>query len=439
MNEISNNIKSSSQSTKGLWIPFVVCIAIVAGTFNGMFSYFAFVLSIIAIFLLTEDNALCFMMMIMPFANIFKSSAGTQSFFTYLLLFYILCFFVKRRCISKMFLITVGFLSVYLVFQMCFSLNILRTVKFVANLLFIYLAVSCSTTHNAKKMCLYYIFGVAASSAVAALNIIPNLNNYIGTEDMWLQNEQVLRFTGMYADPNYYSVNLIISLCLIIILNHKKYLSIIPAICLGGLMTFFVAMTLSKSAFLMLVLPLGLLMYSKLNKRNYLLFFGVLVAGIVVVNLLFSGKIAIFNNVLLRITNASDIDSLTTGRSNIWNMYCEFLFDNLNSLLFGGGFGAELIGKHAAHNTYIDLIYYFGIIGTVLVLLVFGVLINLKKNTAKLNLLNYSIWICIALMYFFLSELFYFDWAFHIIIAICISKMNMSQTKEEKNHEKICV
>lgn len=427
MNEISNDVKSSSQSTKGLWIPFVVCIAIVAGTFSSIFSYIAFALSVLAICLLTEDNALCFMMMIMPFANIFKSSAGTQSFFTYLLLFYIFYFFVKRRRISKMFLITVVFLCVYLVLQMCFSSNVLRMVKFVANLLFIYLAVSCSTSNSTKKMCLYYIFGVAASSTIVEMNIIHNLNDYIGVENIWLQNKQVLRFTGMYADPNYYSVNLIISLCLLIILNHKKYLSTIPTVCLSGLMIFFVAMTLSKSAFLMLVLPLGLLLYSKLNKQNYLCLFCVLVAGIVVIDLLFSGKILIFNNVLLRMTSVSDMDALTTGRSNIWSIYYEFLSDNLNSLLFGGGFGAELLCKHAAHNTYIDLFYYFGIIGMVLVLLVFGTLINLRKNPVKLNLLNYSIWICIALMYFFLSELFYFDWAFHIVIAICISKMNMSQ------------
>ena len=430
MNEISNNVKSSSQFTKGLWISLAVCIVIIAGTFNSMLSYLAFGLSILAIFLLTEEDALCFMMMIMPFATIFKSSAGAQSFFTYLLLLYILWFSMKRQRISKMFLITAGFLCVYLTFQMSFSLNILRTVKFVANLLFIYLAVSRSTTNNTEKMCLYYVLGVVVSSAVAALNIIPNLNNYIGAEKMWLQNERVFRFTGMYVDPNYYSVNLIISLCLIIILNHKKYLSIVPTVFLSGLLTFFVAMTLSKSAFLMLVLPIGLFLYSKLNKRNYLFFLGMLIASMVAVNLVFSGKIAIFNDVLLRMSNASDVYSLTSGRSYIWSIYCEYLLNNLSSLFFGVGFGAGIIGRHAAHNTYIDLIYYLGIIGTVLVLLVFGTLIRFKKSTEKMNLINCSIWICIAVMYFFLSEIFYFDWPFHIIIAICISKMNISQKKE---------
>ena len=65
--------------------------------------------------------------------------------------------------------------------------------------------------------------------------------------------------------------------------------------------------------------------------------------------------------------------------------------------------------------------------GTVLLSLVFYALIKIRKGTSKSNLLNYSVWISIALMYFFLSELFYFDWAFHILIAICVLKMDMTK------------
>ena len=281
MNETSNNIKPQSRSMKGLWSALVMCTIIIVGTYNSVFSYIAFVLSVITIVLLTEDDALCFMMMIMSFANIFKRSVESQSFFTYLMLFYILWFLTKRRQIAKTFSISLIILSIYLIWQMCFSANILRMIKFVANFLFIYLAVSHTFIHNTKKLYLSYICGIMISSSVAALNIIPNLNNYVGTEDMWIQNEQVSRFTGMYSDPNYYSTNIIITLCLIIILNHKKYLTFIPSICLSGIMITFVGMTLSKSAFLMLILPLELLLYSKLNKRNYLVFVGVLVAGIV--------------------------------------------------------------------------------------------------------------------------------------------------------------
>lgn len=432
MNEISNTIRHSPLSTKDLWIAFIVCIAIVAGTFNGIIMYLAFLMAIGAIVLLTTEDAICLMMMMMSFANIFKTSPASQSFFTYLILVFIFWCFIKHHYIHTGFLKSFVFMVVYLAVQMSISVNILRTIKFVANLILIYLAVKSCDSNGIKKVCFFYILGIVLSSSVAALNIIPNLSNYIGTKDIHVEYEQVSRFTGMYADPNYYSINVIISLCLIVILNHKKELSAIPAIFLAALLVMFASLTLSKSAFLMLLLPLVLLLYSKVKTRKYFVLLCVLVLCSVIAFEVFSGNIEIFNDVLYRLDQASDVNSLTTGRSNIWLDYLSHLVTNTRILLFGSGFGAGPLNSHAAHNTYIDMFYYLGMVGTILFLLVFRVISNIKKSTARLNLLNYSIWICIAVMYFFLSELFYFDWAFHIIIAILVSKLNMSYEKKEE-------
>ena len=435
MNEISNNIKSSLWTTKGFWIAAVTCTAIIAGTFSGIVSYIAFFLSVLAIVLLSQEDGLCFMMIVMPFANIFKSSPESQSFFTYLVLIYVLWYIVKTRYVHKTFLLAIGVLVIYLLVQMTVSSNMLRTIKFVANLLFIYLSVKSEASRNIdniKKLCLFYITGIVVSSTMAALNIIPNLIDYIGTEDVWLQTGQMERFTGMYSDPNYYSVNVIISLCLIVILNHKKLLSAIPSVCLAAALVIFVGLTLSKSAFLMLMLPLFLLILSKIKRKNYFVLFCVLVVCIVLAVQILSGKIEMFSGVIYRLDEATDIDSLFTGRSYIWQNYLEFLYENPLKLMFGGGFGAEILDDLAAHNTYIDSLYYLGIIGTLLLALVFGVLLNINKSTEKLNFFNYSVWICIGVMYFFLSELFYFDWAFHVVIGIWILKMDMSPVRSVK-------
>lgn len=432
--EAMNENKTKSLSWAAIKRPclaFLICILIVGGTFNGILSYVAFLLSALAIVMLPDEDSICLMMLILSFANIFKSSPDSQSFFTYLMLLYVLCYFVKKGSVNKQFLYSFGVFLVFLMFQIFISVNILRTIKFVSNILLIYVAANSSTDHNTKKIFLFYIIGVAISSSIAALDIIPNLSNYIGEKESFIDSDYVARFSGMYGDPNYYAVNVIIALCLVVILNHRKELSTALSVCLGALMVVFVGLTMSKSAFLMLILPLLLLLYSKVKNRNYIVLLCVIVAGIATVTLLFSGKIEIFNDVLYRLNNASDIDSLTTGRSYLWQNYIDFLLDNPNTLLFGGGFGAELVGDRGAHNTYIDLIYYLGIIGTSLLAFVFGALIGTKKKAARSNLLNYSIWICIAVMYLFLSQLFYFDWPFHIIIAIWISKMNMTRVRGE--------
>ena len=113
MDAISNNVKTLSLPAKLYWLSFAVCFAIVAGTFNSIFSYLALVVSAISIVLINEDDAICFMMLIMSFANIFKSSPESQSFFTYLVLFYVLWHFIKIRRISKALLTAIACLGVF--------------------------------------------------------------------------------------------------------------------------------------------------------------------------------------------------------------------------------------------------------------------------------------------------------------------------------------
>ena len=82
MNELSNNTKPALRFDKCFWIAIIICIAIIAGTFSSVFSYVALVMAVIAIALMPQEDSLGIMMMIMPFANIFKPSPEAQSFVT---------------------------------------------------------------------------------------------------------------------------------------------------------------------------------------------------------------------------------------------------------------------------------------------------------------------------------------------------------------------
>lgn len=428
----SSNIKSFSPTMKRIWIVFIISFAIVAGTFNALFSYFALVLSVIALFILSDEDTLCFLMFIMPFANLFKASSQSQSFFTYLLLLYVVFYWFKKRSINTTFVGCFFVLIAFLFAQMIISINVLRTIKFIANILFVYIAVNSKTWEDNRRIYLFYIFGIITSSLVAVTGIIPNLTDYIGSKDLGYAYEELARFSGLYSDPNYYSVNLIISLCLIVILNHKQKLKAFPAICLAAPIVMFVIMTYSKSAFLGLLFPLILLFYSKIKSKKYFIFAILATLGIVFAINLFAGKIEIFDTVLSRFSQDGDLSSLTTNRSDIWMDYIDFFKNATWELFFGCGFGAGFAGTHAAHNTYIDLLYYLGIVGIILLLIVLGVIAHIHKSSFRKNILNYSVWLCICVMYFFLSELFYFDWPFHIVIAIFVSQTMMNSVVEGK-------
>lgn len=425
MNSLRNNIKALSWTSDGIWCSFVVCITIVAGTVYNIFSLVAFAISVIAIMLLSEEKSLCFMMFIMSFANIFKTNPKAQSFFTYLLLFYVLLYFVRSHHINKSFLISFMCFAAFLVVQMFFSINIYSFIKLLANILFVYIAVKLKIKNDAKMVYIYYILGVVVSSLVAALNISPNIVDYIALKTTMIGSNRVSRFAGMYGDPNYYSINVIISLCLVVVLNHKKQLSNVPSICLAAILLVFAGMTMSKSAFLMLFLPAMLLLYAKFKRKSFFTSLCLLVACIAVVITIFFGENEAFEIIRYRFNQANDLNSFTTGRTEIWQKYIAFLADNPRTLLLGQGLNANHVDSHVAHNTYIDLIYYLGVVGTLLLIVVFNVIIKDAKKTTRRNFLNYSGWICVGIMYFFLSELFYFDWAFHVTNAILLLRADM--------------
>ena len=430
-------IKKQSNKYSAL-LAAIICGCVIGGTYSSLLSYAALLLSVVAFVVLSEEDSICLLMLLMPFANIFKASPTSQSFFTYLILFYVLWYLFKKRQINASFLLRFVFLLVFLVVQMIMSINLLRTVKFVANILLVYLAVNGDANEDNKRIYLYYILGMIISSAVAAFGVIPNLENYVGTKDLGYDYEELARFAGLYADPNYYSVNIIISLCLVVILRYKKQMRTIPALLFAAVLVTFAIMTYSKSAFLMLLLPLLMLLYSQIRSRKYFISVVLSLVAIVLVSSVLAGRIEAFNTILLRLLG-DDGGSLTTGRDVLWANYIGYLGESWWTAVVGGGFNAPLVENRAAHNTYIDLIYYLGLTGTVLLGSTFYAVIKLIPTPQKRNLLNYSVFLCIMAMYFFLSELFYFDWAFHIIIAVRILKTNMNQNLRGGKCEKVSV
>ena len=66
----------------------------------------------------------------------------------------------------------------------------------------------------------------------------------------------------------------------------------------------------------------------------------------------------------MRFSNTSNLSDFTTGRIDLWSKYLEALTDDPLLLLFGKGFTSVLIFDKASHNTIIQVIYQFGLIGS---------------------------------------------------------------------------
>lgn len=421
-----------------VFIILAVLICIVLGTGNNLFSYIAFALSLITITFFKTEDSLCLLVFVVPFAKIFKINPDAQSFFTYLILFFV-CYNVfktiKSKKMSEKFLVAFCAFATFLMMQIFLSFHLMRGIKILSYLLLIYFAINSARTEKTdRNIFLSYITGIITASAISAFKIIPNLSDFIVTKRVADIKEYVVRFSGMDGDPNYYAINVIIALCLIVVLNHKKMLGTTASLVLATPLVIFAVMTYSKSAFLMLFLPLFMLLYSKIKNRKHLAFVMLFIGILVLIFSIIAGKIEFLDIVLSRFTAADDAAELTTGRSDIWIEYFDYFASNAFALIFGGGLNAKLVSGAAAHNTYVDLILYFGIIGTMMFVALLRALMRSVEFRYKRNLINHSVWICVIIMYFFLSELFYFDCPIHIIMAMFVSTTNCSGDSEIKKY-----
>jgi len=279
---------------------------------------------------------------------------------------------------------------------------------------------------DVKSFVLNYANGLLLSSIIALFkDVIPNMSNYILDERAYELETSVERFIGLYSDPNYYSLALILALSAIFVLYAYKRIGV-SAYIYYGLIAFFGSQTVSKSFFLMFLFLSVVFVFIliKNNKiKTSIVFFLLLCFG---AYLVFSGKIPIFENVLERFAAAKG-DDITTGRSGIWTKYSEFLFEKPWRIVFGSGIGTGYLGA-AAHNTYIDFLYYYGILGTVLFLsTLFIALTHCGSN--KKNIANYLPLVCMLICFAFLSNLMYYDFVYTLIFVLFLLFSDLEQNK----------
>ncbi len=402
-------------------------VLILFGTFNRIFAIVAFLGVCLLMFVCDRESILQQLFFIMPMANIFKMAPGSQSFFTIVLLLYVAMYFVLPR---KATLLIVLFSCYIIIGQLASGgFMLFRTVKLICNILFLSSVLNHKVQLDHKRIFFSYIIGNIAASCFGLLkdSSFFNIKAYVGEIEVGgVEYIGITRFTGLYTDPNYYTVGIIICLCLIVVLYHRSEIKTFFAILLSVPIVYFLILTYSKSAILMMAIPLGCLLYSLFKKRKIITFSFLVIAGALTVLLALSGKIEALSIVIDRFNvsesaESVDINSLTTGRLEHWLMYVKYLLNNMRPLLFGEGINASFLNERAAHNTYCDMLYFLGSIGTILlILLLIVILRQSKRKTFKKTPMNYCVLACVLIMYFFLSELFYYDPSFHIFLTFVV-------------------
>lgn len=217
-----------------------------------------------------------------------------------------------------------------------------------------------------------YLSAGAIVSAVVCLLAQP---------DILLQvlNVSWYRFNAYGTDPNYYAVYLlmaIVGLFREMYLSNKilKYLPIVMILMLFGFLT------TSKMFIFTLAIIILVNIFLHFMKRQMKSWSFLLKISTVIIAIFFIFKdvfLTLFKRFIDRFIDDPQNNTLkgfTSGRSNIQMSYINYISENIMLLLFGvgteyGSYYDKLYGIFVAHNTYLDLILSFGVIGTIIIVL----------------------------------------------------------------------
>lgn len=263
----------------------------------------------------------------------------------------------------------------------------------------------------------YFSYGFFLSSA---LGIFKNYTRIVFILDQdFVSGTDVARFSGLSADANFYTVLAVLEICLLLYKkNHSKLNDFcLLAACIFGCMTF------SKSFYLCLlvIIVLGIIFSDLKAKKSILLF----IVFTFVLYIIFRNQINGYLNIIInRFTSANDFNSLTTGRSDLWKKYWTAYINNLDTIIYGYGANATL-GK-AAHNTYIQMFYEYGLIGFLfdIIVLLYELIRIIKRHPQKNTLAYVPLMSIIVLLFNLSAYAFYSLWCCVLIAFLYIGYPN---------------
>lgn len=417
----------------------IYTLLILLGTFNSLATITAFLLIVVVFYSISLENIVTQMMFLMSFAVLFKMGPSSTSLFTIIEFYAVVLMFWRRPSLNpKEILWLVALISSVLIgLAIHKTPQALYLIKFFVALL---LVMGFKTTDWQKELHNYiimFMLGLIISSAIAYFSTdLFRVDSYI-IRDYVIDSDwrghyytDTVRFSGLNADPNYYSINLYIAITGVLVLDNKGVFKDRIFVYLGiAVLFFFGLQTVSKSFALMMFAVIIYAFVICLKNNRFGLFAFLLISVSIFVFFAYMGKIGVVNKMVDRILDSFNEGDFTTGRTRLWNLYFDFLNRNPILIPFGAGLGANIGGLVASHNTYVEIICSLGIVGTLLFICYISVLFANPNRIQKRRFENYSILLIILVMYFFLSMLTWVDLPLHLFLCYCFLNYRIDNIK----------
>ncbi len=435
-----------------LLIMFVLSIGLYLN--EKSFIILAFTITIYGLLTSKRESLLDYLLFLIPSANVFKLNYNSFSLYTYISLLSLILLIIvdfKKTKYDKVqfFMITILlFYSGLRLFN--YSSNRNEFIGFFINMMLVTLL---SNKENklidVRKNSVAFALGVLSASVSGLfLQHLPHMRSYFELDNIYLSGAHMSRFVGLIGDPNYYSMEVAVAIVLLLVAYMTKKGSIPKTILLLIItLSIFGFMTLSKTyfiiwGFIIIVWVVRLLPVINLKKMVSISF----ITGFMI---FINDKYKVLNKLLFfyrfRFGNLygdydQSLNSLTTGRLQIWRYYFHEIVSSPLIFVFGTGFNRS-IRPFSTHNTFISIFYAFGFIGTILLL---GYMITLyrsqssipKNNSEKKQIALLRFLPLVIFLIYNASLDILFDDYFFLLLLMVFHAINVSFPKEVSNMER---
>lgn len=380
-----------------------------AMTHNRFVSLFAFAAGCIVI-LIQKWNPFPFLFLLFSYANIIKLGIGSASLFTYLCMFVIAWWFLRRMKIHGTLVTLLLFLLSYLL--IIDNNSLLTAIKLIANILLVYCCTQELSNETIEDCVLLMADGLILSLALSNIDVF--FNRIIGYMRVisFKTGTDITRSCGLFDDPNYCTLAVTTTIAVLLVLYYKKKTTVLfwPR-CI--LLAMFGMLTYSKSFMLVMIAIVVFAVLFVFPKRSKIVLTVVVISLSIFAYFAVNGQIESVNRILDRF----DRLELTSGRADNSAAYIEYLSSNLKALMLGDGITITTIPTYSnnVHNLPLEFLQRIGIVGSTL--LVIAIICALPRLGKCRQFVGYFPFVCVFVQYMALAGLTSYALPFYIILC----------------------
>lgn len=417
---MQNGISKSSKPTVAAAIGcFVISAALCYAHISGSTALIFAVLVAYIIFTMVmtdRDLGLAVQLYFLPWSPLLKLYSGSVSWFTIALLIYCVICFVKKgmRLYRYQIILPAIIMMLTLVAKLVHGNGIANSYLFFIVMLFLF---PCAVELESEKpsfweLTIFFAFGIIIAAFSAQLTAgYGNISRFITIHSY----QTITRLSGYYGDPNFYSAHITACLAGIQILlsfeqsGRRRLLLALLAVLLiyCGLLSASKSFIIVIACLFLIWIPI-LLEKSAHSRTGMQILLGVLCAAAVMLS---SNAVQdLLEMFSTRFSYHANISQLTTGRTELWLNYLNEFVNDVSVTLIGQGYTNVLVDGRASHNSVIQSIYQFGIIGTPLLLSWLYCTLRLIGKGMHQIKWKYAALVCIGIvMPWFALDILFFD------------------------------